>query len=150
MVIDDPETLAEVEAVFHAYEKALLENDAETLDAMFLHSDSTVRYGVSEVQYGIDEVRAFRASQQPFDRTLSDTVIVTFGRDTAIASTLFHRPDFPGQVGRQMQTWIRTSGGWRVAAAHVSMMDMRAYGRALISHVNSAVYKDEHIAAAPK
>jgi Protein of unknown function (DUF3225) len=129
MVINDPETLAEVTAVFQTYEKALLENDAETLDAMFLHSDRTVRYGASEIQYGIEEVRQFRASQKPFDRTLSDTVIVTFGRDTAIASTLFHRPDFPGQVGRQMQTWIRTPFGWRVAAAHISMMDSRCAQR---------------------
>lgn len=123
MLVDDPETLAEVTAIFHAYEKALLENDAATLDAMFLHSDRTVRYGVAEVQYGIDEVRRFRAAQEPFERTLSRTAITTYGRDLAIASTLFHRDDFPGQVGRQMQIWIRTYDGWRVAAAHVSMMD---------------------------
>ncbi|MEW9835720.1 AtzH-like domain-containing protein [Mesorhizobium sp. ZMM04-4] len=95
---------------------------------MFLHSDTAVRYGVAEVQYGIDEVRRFRALQKPFDRTLSRTVITTYGRDTAIASTLFHRQDSPGQVGRQMQTWIRTADGWRVAAAHVSMMDTRDPG----------------------
>ena len=82
-----------------------------------------MRYGVAEVQYGIDEVRRFRATQKPFDRTLSRTLITTYGRDMAIASTLFHRPDFPGQVGRQMQTWVRTPEGWRVAAAHVSMME---------------------------
>ena len=122
MLIDDPETLAEITAVFEAYEKALLENDSATLDAMFLHSDKAVRYGVAEVQYGIEEVRRFRALQKPFDRTLSRTVITTYGRDMAIASTLFHRPDFPGQVGRQMQTWVRTREGWRVAAAHISMM----------------------------
>jgi hypothetical protein len=122
MVIDDPETLAEITAVFEAYEKALLEHDAETLDAMFLHSSKVVRYGVAEAQYGIDEVRRFRAAQKPFERTLSRTVITTYGRDIAIASTLFHRPDFPDQVGRQMQTWVRTPQGWRVAAAHVSMM----------------------------
>ena len=29
----------------------------------------------------------------------------------------------PGRVGRQMQTWVRTPGGWRVAAAHVSIID---------------------------
>ena len=81
-----------------------------------------MRYGVAEVQYGIDEVRRFRATQKPFERTLSRTLITTYGRDIAIASTLFHRPDFPGQVGRQMQTWVRTAEGWRVAAAHVSMM----------------------------
>ena len=122
MLIDDPRTLAEITAVFEAYEKALLENDSATLDAMFLHSDKAVRYGVAEVQYGIDQVRRFRAAQKPFERKLSHTVITTYGRDTAIASTLFHRPDFPDQVGRQMQTWVRTSQGWRVAAAHVSMM----------------------------
>lgn len=42
---------------------------------------------------------------------------------TLQTSTLFHRPDFPGQVGRQMQTWVRTREGWRVAAAHISMME---------------------------
>lgn len=123
MLIDDPETLAEITAVFEAYEKALLEHDAETLDAMFLHSDRAVRYGVAEVQYGIEEVRRFRAAQEPFQRTLSRTVITTYGHDMAVASTLFHRPEFPGQIGRQMQTWVRTPEGWRVAAAHVSMME---------------------------
>lgn len=123
MTTDDPETLAEISAMFIAYEKALLENDTATLDAMFLPTGTTVRYGVAEVQYGIEEVRRFRAVQQPFQRTLSRTLITTYGRDVAVASTLFHRPDFPGQVGRQMQTWIRTCDGWKVAAAHVSMMD---------------------------
>jgi hypothetical protein len=122
MVVDDPDVLAEVTAIFDAYEKALLENDAETLDAMFLTSDKTVRYGVAEIQYGIDEVRQFRALQRPFDRTLSRTLITTYGKDVAIASTLFYRGDFPGQTGRQMQTWVRTTDGWKVAAAHVSMM----------------------------
>ncbi len=123
MIVDDPKTLAEVTAVFQIYEKALLAHDAAALDAMFLHSPTTIRYGVSEVQYGIDEVRRFRAAQKPFDRTLSRTVITAYGLDVAVASTLFHRPDFPGEVGRQMQTWVRTGDGWKVAAAHVSMMD---------------------------
>ena len=127
MVVDDPETLAEVTAVFHAYEAALLANDTATLDAMFLPSTSIVRYGVADIQYGIDEVRAFRSVQQPFDRTLSRTAITTYGTDLAIASTLFDRPDFPGKVGRQMQTWIRTDGGWRIVAAHVSMMADRGW-----------------------
>ncbi len=123
MLIDDPETLAEITAVFEAYEKALLENDAETLDAMFLHSQKAVRYGVAEVQYGIDEVRRFRAVQKPFDRTLSRTVITTYGRDMATASTLFRRSTVPRRIGRQMQTWMRTPAGWKVVAAHVSLID---------------------------
>jgi hypothetical protein len=123
LATNDPDTLAEVTAVFHRYEAALLRHDAQALDAMFLPAQHTVRYGTAEVQYGIEEVRRFRASQSPFERSLSRTVITTFGRHVAIASTLFHRPDFPGQTGRQMQTWIRTDAGWQIAAAHVSMMD---------------------------
>jgi hypothetical protein len=124
---NDPDTLAEVTAVFYRYEAALLRHDPEALDAMFLPADHTVRYGVAEIQYGIDEVRRFRSTQSPFDRSLSRTTITTFGHDVAIASTLFHRPDFPGQIGRQMQTWVRTDAGWQIAAAHVSMMhDERA------------------------
>jgi hypothetical protein len=123
MATDDPETLAEVVEVFHRYEEALLRHDVAMLDRFFLPSARTVRYGVAEVQYGIDEVRRFRTTQGPFERSLSRTVITSFGRDMAVASTLFHRPDFPGKTGRQTQTWVRTGDGWQIAAAHVSMMD---------------------------
>lgn len=122
MIINDPAIVAEVQAAFDRYEAALLANDGATLDALFVAAPETVRYGVGEIQHGIDEIRAFRALQQPFTRTLERLVITTYGDGTATASTLFHRPDFPGQVGRQMQTWIKQDGSWRVAAAHVSMM----------------------------
>ncbi|RST85402.1 oxalurate catabolism protein HpxZ [Aquibium carbonis] len=122
MIVNDPHTLAEATAIFEAYETALLANDNATLEAMFLPSDQTIRYGVAEVQHGFEEIRAFRKAQAPFERTLSRTVITTYGKDFAIASTLFHRDDFPGEVGRQMQSWVRTADGWKVAAAHVSMM----------------------------
>ena len=122
MIVNDPETLAQATAIFEAYETALLANDNATLEAMFLPSEQTIRYGVAEVQHGYEEIRAFRKVQAPFERTLSRTVITTYGKDFAIASTLFLRDDFPGEVGRQMQTWVRTDDGWKVAAAHVSMM----------------------------
>ena len=122
MIINDPVIVAELRDAFERYEAALLAHDAVTLDAMFVAAPTTVRYGVAEIQYGIDEIRAFRAAQQPFTRTLDRLVITTYGTDFGTASTLFHRPDFPGQVGRQMQTWIRQDHVWRVAAAHVSMM----------------------------
>jgi len=122
MIINDPETVAEVRAAFDRYEAALLANDVPALDAFFLQRADTVRYGVSEIQYGIDEIRAFRALQHPFERDLERVSIVTYGKEVATASTLFYRPDFPGQVGRQQQTWVFTEDGWKVAAAHVSMM----------------------------
>lgn len=122
MIINDTETVAAVREAFFLYEAALLKNDGAALDAFFLHRADTVRYGVSEIQYGIEEIRAFRSVQRPFDRELDRLEIVAYGKDVATASTLFYRPDFPGQVGRQQQTWIRTEDGWKVAAAHVSMM----------------------------
>jgi hypothetical protein len=56
-------------------------------------------------------------------RTLSKTVITTFGRDFAMTSTLFHRATAPGKVGRQTQTWVRFKEGWRIVAGHISVID---------------------------
>lgn len=125
MRINDPEVLAEVEAAFARYEAALVGNDLDALDALFWDSPLVVRYGVGEVLYGIEAVRAFRAARPSagLERDLSRTVITTFGRDFATASTLFHRDAAPRRVGRQQQSWARLLEGWRVVAAHVSLMD---------------------------
>jgi hypothetical protein len=124
MEIDIPEVKAEVEAVFAEYERALVGNDVAALDRLFLDRPTTIRYGAGENLYGHAEIAAFRAARSPagLARTLSRTVITTYGRDAAVASTLFRRAGAPGKVGRQMQTWVRTAAGWRVAAAHVSII----------------------------
>lgn len=115
---------AEVEAVFARYEAALVSNDIATLDALFLESPTTIRYGGAENLYGIDEIRAFRAARSSagLGRRLARTVITTYGTDFAVAATLFYRDSASGKVGRQMQSWVRTAEGWKVAAAHVSMI----------------------------
>jgi Protein of unknown function (DUF3225) len=125
MDIDLPDVVAEVKAAFDAYEKALVSNDVATLDALFRDDPRTIRYGGTENLYGYGEIRSFRAARSPagLARTLSKTVISTYGRDFAVASTLFHRPSLPGKIGRQMQTWVRFPEGWRVVAAHVSAID---------------------------
>lgn len=125
VAIDIPAVKAEVEAAFAAYEKALVENDVAALDSFFLKSPSTIRYGIGENLYGYAEIAAFRAGRSPagLARTLERTIITTYGRDFAVAATLFRRANAPGKVGRQMQTWVRTPEGWRVVAAHVSMID---------------------------
>lgn len=125
MEIDLPEVKAEVEAVFARYEAALVGNDIAVLDELFFASDRTIRYGGAENLYGIDEIRAFRQSRssQGLERRLEKTQITTYGRDMAIAATLFRRDTSPGKLGRQMQTWIRTPQGWRVVAAHVSLIN---------------------------
>jgi len=125
MEIDLPEIVAEVRQAFERYERALVANDVAMLDAMFRDDARTIRYGGNEILYGYDEIKAFRAARSPagLARTLSRTVITAYGRDFAIASTLFHRASAPGKVGRQMQTWVRFPEGWRVVAAHVSIID---------------------------
>jgi hypothetical protein len=123
MDINLPEVHAEVSAVFARYEDALVNNRVEVLDELFWPSEHTVRYGVGENLYGIDEIRAFRLARPSagLARTLVRTVITTFGRDCATAMTEFRR-DGSARTGRQSQTWIRTPEGWRVTAAHVSLL----------------------------
>lgn len=125
MEINIPEVLAEVSAVFARYEAALVGNDVATLQALFWQDGRTIRYGIGENLYGAAEIAAFRAARSPVGlaRSLSRTVITTFGHDFATASTLFHRDSAPGRVGRQMQSWARLPEGWRIVAAHVSVID---------------------------
>jgi hypothetical protein len=124
MQIDLPEVVAEVRAEFDRYEKALNDNDLATLNTIFRNDPRTIRYGGAENLYGYAEIKAFRVARTaPGGRTISKTVISTYGHDHGVASTLFHRPSMPGAVGRQMQTWVRFPEGWRVVAAHVSTID---------------------------
>jgi ketosteroid isomerase-like protein len=128
MEIDLPDVVAEVKDAFERYEEALVSNDVVTLDALFYDDPRTVRYGGGENLYGYDEIKAFRAARSAHGlaRELSRTVISSYGRDCAVASTLFHRVGSPGKAGRQMQTWVRFPQGWRVVAAHVSVIDEQA------------------------
>ena len=125
MEIDLPDVLAEVTAQFARYEKALVSNDVAVLDELFRNDSRTLRYGIAENLYGYDSIMAFRAARSPVGlmRRTDKTVITTYGLDTAVASTLFYRGNAPGRVGRQMQTWVRFPEGWRIVAAHVSIID---------------------------
>jgi hypothetical protein len=124
MEIDMPDVVAEVQGAFDRYEQALMSNDVETLDALFRDDPRTVRFGGTENLFGYEQIKAFRAARSSagLARTLANTVVTTYGRDFAIASTLFHRATMPGKVGRQMQTWVRFPDGWFVVAAHVSVI----------------------------
>lgn len=125
MVIDDPAVKAEVEAAFALYEAALVGNDVAALERLFHDDPRTIRYGGGENLYGMEAIRAFRRARSPHGlaRTLEGTVVTTYGRDLAVAMTLFRRDAAPGRIGRQSQTWIRFPDGWKVVAAHVSVID---------------------------
>jgi hypothetical protein len=121
--INIPEVVAEVRDAFDRYEAALNANDVAVLDATFRDAPYTLRYGIGENLYGYDQIQAFRGARAaPAARTIANTVITTFGRDFATASTEFRRPG-QTRVGRQQQSWVRFPEGWRVVAAHVSLID---------------------------
>jgi len=122
--INNPDIVDEVTRAFADYESALVNNDVATLDALFWQSPYTLRYGATENLYGYDAIAAFRAARSPagLARTLLRTVITTFGSDFATTNTEFRRVNSM-RSGRQSQTWVRTDAGWRIVAAHVSLIE---------------------------
>ena len=119
--INLPEVLAEVTAEFERYEAALVSNDVEVLDELFWDDTHTLRYGVTENLYGYAAISSFRSARAPVGlaRQLVKVVITTYGRDFATANCEFERN---GRNGRQSHTWMRTPQGWRIVAAHVSLL----------------------------
>ena len=97
MEIDLPEVVAEVRAAFELYEKALVSNDVDALNAFFRDDERTVRYGAGENLYGSAEIQSFRAARSPvaLGRTISRTVITSYGREFAVASTLLPLASVP-------------------------------------------------------
>ncbi len=123
MEINQPNVVAAVTAAFQRYETALVNNDVEVLDALFWQSPHTIRYGATENLYGYEAIASFRAGRAAVDlaRTLSNTVITTYGSEFATANTEFEKTT-SGKRGRQSQTWVNTPDGWRVVSAHVSFL----------------------------
>ena len=125
--INLPEVVAEVSAALDRYETALVNNDVAVLDELFWNSPHTLRYGATENLYGYDEIQSFRAGRPSTGlmRSVHRKVITTYGKDAATANLEFVR-EGSRKIGRQSQTWMRMPEGWRVVAAHVSMIDMKA------------------------
>jgi hypothetical protein len=123
MDVNLPEVVADLKSAFGRYEKALNENNVGVLNELFWNSPHTVRYGVAEQLYGHAEIAGFRAARSTIDlrRELLRVVITTYGRDFGTASCEYRRLE-TGRRGRQMQTWIRVDGVWKVVAAHVSLL----------------------------
>ena len=125
MEINLPEVHRELTELYPAYEKALVENDVETLTRMFWASAHAMRFGVGENLYGTDEIEAFRKARPAagLARRVTRLAVVTFGRDFGSITLEFER-DIPAKTvrGRQSQVWVRLDEGWRIVAAHVSLL----------------------------
>lgn len=125
MTVNDPEVIAELEALYPEYEQALVTNNVEKLVAMFWNGPQVMRFGVTENLYGPGELEAFRKGRPVANlaRTVKRCEIVSFGRDFASIALEFERV-VPGKTvrGRQSQVWVRFPQGWRIVQAHVSLL----------------------------
>src|ERR1700734_1492112 len=125
MLINDPDTVAELRALYPRYEQALVSNDVDTLMSMFWASPYVARFGPTESLYGIGQIEAFRKGRSPanLERTIQRLDIVAFGQDFASITLAFER-EIEGRItrGRQSQTWVRLAEGWRIVFAHVSLL----------------------------
>ena len=121
MTINDPDVIAELRQLYPLYEHALVTNNVEKLVEMFWRDPRVTRFGASENLYGYKEIDAFRKARPSANlaRTVTRLDIISFGKDFASITLEFERG---GQRGRQSQTWVRFSEGWRIVSAHVSFM----------------------------
>ena len=124
--IDRPDVRREIEALFRAYEHALMANDVDALNGFFWRDARVTRYGIADLQLGYDALVAFRAATPApdFTRELVRVRITTFGVDLAVVMAEFHRSDTT-RLGLQTQTWVRFAQGWKIVSAHVSMIEPR-------------------------
>lgn len=126
-----PEVVAEVSALFEAYEQALIDKNVDVLDATFWNSPHTIRYALHENGYGFSEIHAHRVARPPGPGIKEKRIrleILTLGRDIATVNLEF-KVRGRDLVGRQSQSWVRFPDvGWKVISAHVSTMDgLRLY-----------------------
>ena len=121
--LDGDDVLAEVRRVFDAYEQAFMRNDVVALNDFFWDDPRTTRYGIADRQWGLAQIAAYRAATPApqFTRVLEHPRITAYGRDMAVAQVEFVRSD-TALRGFQTQTWVRMAGGWKIVAAHVSMI----------------------------
>jgi len=125
MQINNPAVVAELTERHEIYEKALIDNDADTLDALFWNSPHALRFGLTENLHGADEIRAFRKGRPKInlDRDILRLDITAFGDAAGIVNLEFRRlMDGVERLGRQTQFWFRFDEGWRIASAHVSLL----------------------------
>lgn len=125
MTVNDPEVVAELQSLYPRYEEALVSNDVDTLISMFWTGTQVMRFGATENLYGPKELAAFRKGRAAANlaRTVTRMDIVTFGRNFGSITLEFERNGPAGVIrGRQSQTWVRFPEGWRIVAAHVSLL----------------------------
>jgi amidase len=104
---------------FWRYDDALLSNEQETLNALFMSGPDTVRGDGINFLVGHEQIVGFRAARSRIPtrrvvelqiRVITDEAVLVMARTRDGEAT-----------GLQTQLWRATGGRWLVAAAHVSL-----------------------------
>ncbi|MDJ1113970.1 AtzH-like domain-containing protein [Microbacterium dauci] len=104
---------------FEAYERAILANDLDALDAAFAPGADTMRGDAAGLLVGHDSISAFRSTRGGVAaRTMERVEYRPLAEDVALLVSV-SRFDGGGR-GLQTQVWQRQDGTWRITAAHVT------------------------------
>ncbi|WP_231882033.1 AtzH-like domain-containing protein [Microbacterium aurantiacum] len=110
---------ADLAEAFHAYERAIMANDLDALDAAFIDGPDALRGDAAGLLVGHDAISAFRGTRG--------------GVPTRVIERIEYRPLAPdaallvsvsryagGGTGLQTQLWQKQDGAWKIGAAHVT------------------------------
>ncbi len=75
------------------------------------------------MQFGFDELVRWRASATPVSpmRRITKRIVMGIAAGVVAVDITFVDADSPF-LGRQSQTWVKGSEGWRIVRAHVSVI----------------------------
>lgn len=111
-----PEDLLEA---FRSYERAILANDLDALDAAFAPGPDTMRGDGAGLLVGHDAISAFRGVRGGVPpRTIERIEYRPLADDVALLVSISRYDG--GGTGLQTQVWQRGPAGWRITAAHVT------------------------------
>ncbi|PNW10210.1 DUF3225 domain-containing protein [Microbacterium testaceum] len=110
---------ADLRAAFDAYERAIVANDLDALDAFFAPGPDTLRGDPAGLLVGHDAISGFRSLRGGVPpRDIAEVHYRPLSPDAALLMSVsrFHG----GGRGLQTQVWQRLDGRWLITAAHVA------------------------------
>ena len=130
---------ADLLAAFEAYERALIADDLDALDAAFPPGPATLRADAAGLLVGHDTISAFRSVRggvPPREIVRLETRILDPDAVLLVSVSRYRT----GGQGLQTQLWQRLDGAWKITAAHVTGRP-HAFDRSVWRTVGDPLYQ---------